>query len=980
MTPARAHLRVGLLLALLSLAACGGGGSETSIVPPGPPGPPPGADPARISGTIEVYLPQVESLLESEPNDVFEQAHFLGEFRAGRTASVVGHADSAAGGDPADGYRFLAPERVRITLDLEFQGSGPAEFTVGVFDFSGLQYVEVFSSDTSPVTGQIHAKGIVDLVVAPSQGEGDYALTLSAHALGNRIQESEPNDDLYDGQYLGEVLEDDVIVFRGNAHFGQDPFDSVTIACPSTVKLDLFLFIPDTGLPEPAELDLLVYDITGGEDEPPLLDHAIWSTGRATTEVEVPAGSLIQIFVSAFLDGATYIFVLRGQEPDEAGALTTAIVPRGREPYSSAGIAPVADYAIPRAPIVPGEAVVRVAPNGASNLASDLARRGCRVVTTVPEVCSRVRFELPASLGDEDRTRFTLRAVQCLARPESLSFAEPNHLLQPHVEPDDPNYNLQWHYPLLRLPRAWDITTGDSDVIVAVIDTGQANHPDLAGRQIAGYDFISIAAIARDGDGVDPDPTDEGDRGLPGGLSTFHGTHVAGTIGAVTDNTTGVAGVTWQTRIMHLRALGMGGGTSFDVANAILYAAGLDNSSGTVPAERADIINMSLGGSQPDQVSEDAIAAARGEGVVIFASSGNAGTSTPQYPASYDGVISVGAVDLVGARAYYSSYGSTLDIMAPGGDVTADANGDSWPDGVLSTRMVDNVWPPTPVYTFFQGTSMACPHAAGVAALMFAEDAALTPDEVESILKATARDAGPAGVDEEYGHGLIDAYGAILSVIGAGPPDIPPLLDISATAVSLAPEEESRRILITNSGGQILTVDPPVIVVHTPTQWLSATLLPPTIGGANTSGVELTVDRTGLADGVYFGRVVLDSDGGSESIQVLMRVQTGPPAPPDIDIFVRVVDVATGEVVRQVFVNPTGSLEFTLDGIPAGTYRLEAGSDSNGNGVSCEEGELCGAYPLLESPIFITLQPGEDRGPFVFTVSPPATLAASTER
>ncbi|MHC4932834.1 MAG: hypothetical protein ACYTGV_11660, partial [Planctomycetota bacterium] len=343
----------------LFLAACGGG-SDTGITvtPPTPPPPPPTVNPATINGTIGVYLPQAESVLESEPNDSFDQAQFLGEFRPGRSAALVGYADSGQGGDPTDGYRFLAPERVRITVDLEFQSSAAAEFVVGVFDFSGLQYVEVFRSGTSPIRGSFHAKGIVDLVVAPSLGEGDYVLTLGAESLGSRIEEREPNDNFYEGQYVGEVLVDDRVIVRGEAHANQDPFDSITLACPSAVKLDVLVFIPDTGLPELGEFDLLVYDITGGEQDPPLLVQAFWDGDLARTEVDVPAGSLVQIFANAIKESGTHTVVVRGEDPDGSGGMSAALTPGTAEPYWRARLVPSPDYGRPSAPLVVGEALV----------------------------------------------------------------------------------------------------------------------------------------------------------------------------------------------------------------------------------------------------------------------------------------------------------------------------------------------------------------------------------------------------------------------------------------------------------------------------------------------------------------------------------------------------------------------------------------------------------------------------------------------
>ena len=190
-----------------------------------------------------------------------------------------------------------------------------------------------------------------------------------------------------------------------------------------------------------------------------------------------------------------------------------------------------------------------------------------------------------------------------------VASAELNTILQPARVPSDPLYTLQWHYPMIRLPQAWDSTIGSPSVVIAVVDTGVVlTHPDLQGQLVAGYDFISSASRARDGDGIDPDPSDPGDLALGTGASSFHGTHVAGTIGAASDRPTGeigVAGVAWGARVMPIRVLGLQGGTNYDVLQGVRYAAGLPNDSGTVPAQPADVINLSLSGGGFSQVAQD---------------------------------------------------------------------------------------------------------------------------------------------------------------------------------------------------------------------------------------------------------------------------------------------------------------------------------------------------------------------------------------
>ncbi|NNJ95209.1 MAG: S8 family serine peptidase, partial [Halobacteria archaeon] len=178
----------------------------------------------------------------------------------------------------------------------------------------------------------------------------------------------------------------------------------------------------------------------------------------------------------------------------------------------------------------------------------------------------------------------TMSAIKRLRREADVEYAEPNYIRQSTLVPLDQYYPLQWHYPLINLPQAWDITTGSSNVTVAVIDTGVLSaHPDLQGQLVPGFDFISDPFNANDGDGIDADPSDPGDSGVGG--SSYHGTHVAGTVAAATNNTDGVSGSSWATRIMPLRVLGLNGGTTYDIRQAIRYAAGLSNDSGMTPAQ-----------------------------------------------------------------------------------------------------------------------------------------------------------------------------------------------------------------------------------------------------------------------------------------------------------------------------------------------------------------------------------------------------------
>ncbi len=339
-----------------------------------------------------------------------------------------------------------------------------------------------------------------------------------------------------------------------------------------------------------------------------------------------------------------------------------------------------------------------------------------------------------------------------------------------------------WHYNLVSLPQAWALTQGSTNVLVAVVDDGiRFDHPAMAGILTSdGYDFVSTGTFPLcaggtlstngDGDGYDGNPTQPAhhDRG-PGGNcanpvlnSGNHGLHVSGTIGAVRTNTTGVAGINWNTRIRPVRSLGThGSGSFYDIAQGVLYAAGLpaDNGvGGTVTAQGgpARVINMSLGGSGTSTVLENAVAQAFASGSLIIASAGNNNSSVPQIPASYPNVLSVAAVAPTLSRASYSSFGTTVDIAAPGGQTSAGSS-----HGVLSSTW--NYQTSQPTIDSWQGTSMAAPHVTGIAALILAREPQLTPGQLSDRLLNFAIDLGAAGRDDIFGRGLVNARNVLTS-------------------------------------------------------------------------------------------------------------------------------------------------------------------------------------------------------------------------
>jgi len=376
-----------------------------------------------------------------------------------------------------------------------------------------------------------------------------------------------------------------------------------------------------------------------------------------------------------------------------------------------------------------------------------------------------------------------------------------------------------WNYNIIDAPRAWAIPdTGSAAVIVAVIDDGINLHPDVSPNlDLAGsYDFVSDdsqefgppvpncaggpAFTNSDGDGTlgpDADPTMPVSVTFNQEIGCFqvdnianHGLHVSGTIGATNGSQNLVTGVDWNVRIRMIRALGIDGfGFDFDIAQAVLYAAGLPAAGAgghmVIAPNRAPIINMSLGG-ESDSTLGAAVAAAINAGSVIIASAGNDASSTPNFPASYPDVISVAALGADGELASYSSSNALVSLVAPGGDFRFDligafAGGTS---GVLST-----VWDfvddplfnevPGPDYAFYTGTSMAAPHVSGVAALVLAANPGMTGQQLRDRLVSTAVDMGPPGRDSRYGFGRVDAYNAITGTQG-------PAMNVFVSAIDAA--------------------------------------------------------------------------------------------------------------------------------------------------------------------------------------------------
>jgi subtilisin family serine protease len=380
--------------------------------------------------------------------------------------------------------------------------------------------------------------------------------------------------------------------------------------------------------------------------------------------------------------------------------------------------------------------------------------------------------------------------------------------------PNDPFlWEQLWPTNMIDLPKAWSVTTGSSNVVVAVVDMGiRFDHADIAANLTTdGYDFVSqvgfgtteiicpstanpaggtFTTIDGDGDGPDPDPTDPNDLEFDDAAGCWrpnslgdHGLWTSGIIGAVGNEGVGVAGVNWNVKIRAIRVLGITGqGTNFDIAQGVLYAAGLPatgaNDALVQAPSRAPIINMSLGGGSPSNTLATAITAASNAGSLIVASAGNEGLDFPSYPAAFPEVMGVAAVGMDGQLATYSNAGTYISVAAPGGDFRLDDNGGG---AVLGPAY--NFDANRPAYVLGYGTSASAPYVSGIAALLLAKEPNLTAAQLRSRIEQYA--TRPAGTtrSDTYGWGIVNAYNSLTQQNGAPRTTLARLVNATTGAV-----------------------------------------------------------------------------------------------------------------------------------------------------------------------------------------------------
>jgi len=404
------------------------------------------------------------------------------------------------------------------------------------------------------------------------------------------------------------------------------------------------------------------------------------------------------------------------------------------------------------------------------------------------------------------------RIADALQTDPAVQYADPVRRAHVARVPNDPMLAEQWSLtdPVagINAPGAWDLQTGDPAMVVAVVDTGILPHPDLAGRLLPGYDFITDPDRARDGNSRDPDPRDEGDwtndndcfPGWFGEPSSWHGTFVAGLIAANADNGIGIAGIDWNAKILPVRVLGKCGGTFDDILAGVLWASGVQLPGVPANPNPAKVINLSLGGEGAcDQAVQEGIDDALAQGSIVVVAAGNESADASGFaPASCSGVITVGALARSGDRSSYSNFGNRIDLSAPGGDFPGDDN------LMVSTSNDGATTPNQPTYVRGAGTSFAAPMVTGTASLMLARNALLTPGHALAIMQGTARSypAGSTCSIGACGSGALDAGLALASTFpGASVP--PP----NAVQVVEFYREDYDHYFITASAAEAAYVD-----------------------------------------------------------------------------------------------------------------------------------------------------------------------------
>ncbi len=582
----------------------------------------------------------------------------------------------------------------------------------------------------------------------------------------------------------------------------------------------------------------------------------------------------------------------------------------------------------------------------------------------------------------ETRTRAVEVALQS-QKPDAVRTVSVNHITHGFRVPNDDEYPFQWHYQFINMEAAWDLEVGDPNLVIAIVDSGAVlAHPDLASRwardpqndTVVGMDFVSAGNDNDNVSGPDTNPEDPGDN-LFGDRSSYHGTHIAGTIGAATDNNEGVAGITWAGKLLPVRVLGNQlQGSEFDLATGIYWAIGGDVDLTPANIAPARIVNLSVGvpaDGESQQFWDDlfteiyADADNQFDEPIFIAAVGNDDLDGQNIvPANVAGVITVGAIASVnGVRAPYSNFGTVVDIMAPGGDSTIDLTQDGRGDAVYSTY--ENG------YGFEQGTSMSAPHVTGVVALLVSQTPSLTRIQAQDVLTASANPAGRC--NEGCGAGWLDAFSALL-LTGA---EIEPVPRMAADANGLffGDGVAARSFRVLNTGN--VPFDFSVTVSGAQAELFSTDIDNGSVGAAGPEGEQRVVVT--LARGTFEAgsanieltsvglnpeqRIVLDAsfnDDPNRSPRLMESIEVGAYISRDGQL----------EKIKSSVATRAERFRYSVEGLAKGSYFVFAVADDNRDGVFDATTESVGAYGGTREPTVLSVGDDEAVAGIDFSITP----------
>jgi len=619
---------------------------------------------------------------------------------------------------------------------------------------------------------------------------------------------------------------------------------------------------------------------------------------------------------------------------------------------------------------------------------------GPQLVRLAADASSRAK---PAAADPGSEAVETLLAAKRLRATGAFEYVEVNRWLRPtaitgNFPPNDLRYSYQrWHYEQINLPSAMSRITAlglpgtQVRPLVAVIDDGVVlNHPDMQPQLFSpGRTFVTGADLAN------------GDNPFTAAQNpVFHGTHVAGTVGASTYDGIGGAGTAPMALILPVRVFGPGGrASSIDIVQGMRYSAALSNRSGAVPARRADVINMSLGSSGACGADfATAINDVRAAGTIVVVAAGNdarnaSGTAAPVgSPANCAGAIAVSATDARRGIANYSNTGSTIRVAAPGGDTSVSTTGNGAPDGVYSAvATFDTAGVRQPAIGPMQGTSMASPHVAGVMALMRFVNPGLTVTQVDDLFAAGSLtdDLGATGRDNTFGFGLVNARKAVDAALAAqGTPPAPPPAQIVAlpSSIDFGSLQTSAVIELSLPGAGTETVSgTPQVVLPAGMNAGAVTVAATAVGAGGLGRYTVTVDRAAIpAAGTYYPTVRFTlSSARVLTVQLAVnkpaagggagatRADFGP-------VYVLLIDPATGNVEDTVMATlANGRYSWSKTGYTKSRVQIVAGGDTDNDDFICNQGETCGAFPTFAAgKDFTIVELSGNRSDLHFQVAP----------